>query len=147
MPRVVTENSCTLSPEQVWQELVDCESFPGYMDVIRKVAILSSSGNSRVIAWSVLLKGSVLEWTETDELDHENFTIRFEQQDGDLERFEGIWQVRPSPEGSSVLLDLEFSIGIPLLADMLNPVAAKALVDHSTSMIRQMDERLSPRVV
>jgi hypothetical protein len=41
-----------------------------------------------------------------------------------------------------VTLNVDFDIGIPLLADMLNPVASAALRENSQQMLAALEQRL-----
>ncbi|MFD9477510.1 MULTISPECIES: type II toxin-antitoxin system RatA family toxin [Streptomyces] len=141
MPTVITESTSQLAAGRIWKELLDCESFHTYMDVVRKVEILDWQGDRRVSAWSVLLKGSVLEWEEEEVIDHEGRIITFHQIEGDMAYFKGTWQVIEDSEVTRVRLEVDFDIGIPLLAEMLNPVASRALEDYSNEVVRHLEER------
>jgi len=129
--------------EVVWRTVLDVTSYPLFMESVQSVFITSENDIERTTAWSVLLKGSVLQWTEREDIDHGALRIAFQQIDGDLERFQGDWLVQPREQGCTVSLLVDFDIGIPLLADMLNPVAAKALEDNSRSMLKQIEQRVS----
>jgi ribosome-associated toxin RatA of RatAB toxin-antitoxin module len=97
----------------------------------------------RTTAWSVRLKGSVLRWTEAELIDHAARRFDFEQLSGDLDEFVGHWAVHPAPGGGSrVELHVTFDIGIPLLAEMLNPVAADALRESAAQMLESLEQRL-----
>lgn len=47
--------------------------------------------------------------------------------------------------GSTVSLHVDFDIGIPLLAEMLNPVAADALRESAAQMLAALEQRLLER--
>lgn len=56
--------------------------------------------------------------------------------------------MRPAPPGgSTVSLHVDFDIGIPLLAQMLNPVAADALRENAAQMLAALERRLLDRPV
>ena len=46
--------------------------------------------------------------------------------------------------GSLVTLHVDFDIGIPLLADMLNPIARTALEDNAVLMLRALERPRGP---
>ncbi|HET8683315.1 MAG TPA: SRPBCC family protein [Micromonosporaceae bacterium] len=141
MPNVVTENRSDADAAFVWEALKDIESFPSYMDVVRDIKIDEWSGERRVSSWSVMLKGSILEWQEEELIDEATRTITFRQLEGDLAYFNGHWAVGEQ-DGLTVLrLEVDFDIGIPLLAEMLNPVAALALEDNSTAILEHLQQR------
>lgn len=144
MPRVQLDIDVATDPDLAWRTILDVESYAEYMDDVRCVTVLSNEPGQRVTAWSVVLKGSILEWTEVEVILEEPRRINFRQLDGDLDVFDGYWQVSSGDTGCRVTLVIEFEIGIPLLADMLNPVATRALRDNSERMLRALEARSRP---
>lgn len=144
VPIVEVSLSIAVPAPDAWSAIVDVEAYPDCMDVVRSVEILDDSGGDRRrTAWSVLLRGSRLEWIEREHLDERRRVISFEQETGDLETFSGQWSVRPVTDGrSEVSLRVEFDIGVPLLAEMLNPVAATALEDSARAMLLSLERRM-----
>lgn len=145
MPIVKSAHTTDQPAPMVWEVLLDCEAFPSYMTEVRSVRLLSDDGKRRVGRWSVLLKGSELEWEEEEFVDHERRRIDFRQLEGDLDYFTGYWQVTETPEGTVVELNVDFDIGIPLMAEMLNPVAARALEENSRAILGQLGARAAAR--
>lgn len=142
MPRVRVDLIIEADAEVVWKAVCDVESYPACMDNVRCVRLLDQDGDHRTTTWSVLLKGSILEWTESERIDDGLRRIEFTQLDGDLDVFTGYWQVDgEGPGRTRVALDIEFEIGIPLLAPMLDPVAQRALKDNSEQMLRGLERR------
>jgi len=143
MPFVEVKLPIEAPLEETWRAVTRLEDYAEYMESVESVTVREDSGARRVSEWSVLLKGSVLEWVEDDELDEATHTMRFAQLSGDLDKFEGYWRVEAQDDGTSlVTLSVDFEIGIPLLADMLNPVAAKALRENSEQMLQAIEKRL-----
>ncbi len=147
MPIVEVGHTIDAAPAEAWVAVVDIESYGERMDNVRSVKITDQvSPDVRVSTWSTFLKGSILEWVEEDTLDHERMRITFHQVSGDLERFSGYWSVTPVDEGGTrITLYVDFEIGIPLLADMLNPVAATALRENALQMLTAIEERVMSR--
>jgi ribosome-associated toxin RatA of RatAB toxin-antitoxin module len=143
MPTVDVSLTLNASADEVWGVVTDVESYPDCMDSVQSVTITTGAGTrNRTADWSVLLRGSVLRWSEREELDDEQQVITFEQVDGDLALFSGYWRVTPdASERSTVTLHVDFEIGIPLLADMLNPVAATALDENARQMLHALERR------
>jgi ribosome-associated toxin RatA of RatAB toxin-antitoxin module len=137
VPEVELELDISAAAERVWRAVLDIEKYPESMANVRSVRIIDVDGPTRRrSAWSVTLKGSILEWTESEYLDHENRRMTFHQLTGDLEVFEGQWVVEETaPELTTVRFSVSFEIGIPLLAQMLNPVAQRALRDNCAEML------------
>ncbi|HEY7147277.1 MAG TPA: SRPBCC family protein [Streptosporangiaceae bacterium] len=142
MPQVRVELAIEADIDTVWETVCGVEAYPAYMENVRTVTIVHRAGQQRTTSWSVLLKGSILEWTEREQIDDDRRRIEFCQVDGDLDRFEGYWQVSRGGAGETqVVLDIDFEIGLPLLAQMLDPVASRALRDNSEQMLRQLERK------
>ncbi|MBO4206720.1 type II toxin-antitoxin system RatA family toxin [Micromonospora echinofusca] len=141
MPTVTTSHTSNADPAEVWAALLDSESYASYMAEVREIKIVDWVGDRRVSRWSVLLKGSELEWEEEEFIDHDRRRIEFRQIDGDLAYFTGHWQVGADERGTTAELHVEFDIGIPMMAEMLNPVAARALEDNSRAILEHLGDR------
>jgi ribosome-associated toxin RatA of RatAB toxin-antitoxin module len=133
--------------DEVWDSVNRIDEYPAFMDNVNAVTVLSTSeSGERISSWSVTLKGSILEWTERELPDRSSYRITFEQVEGDLDIFDGHWDLTARPnDHTSVKLAVKFEIGIPLLAEMLNPVAARALRDNSAQMLREIERRVALR--
>lgn len=156
MPNVSFELEIAATVDRVWRTIVDVDSYPAFMENVVSTRALTdeapdpdAEGNIglRSSAWSILLKGAVLEWEEHERIDHDRHLLEFHQLDGDMERLDGFWQVTPvGTDRAIVQLEIDFRIGIPLLADMLNPLAAQAIHDNSRSMLLAVERRLDSRL-
>ncbi|MCY0919405.1 MULTISPECIES: type II toxin-antitoxin system RatA family toxin [unclassified Streptomyces] len=145
MPHVEVNLPIKAPAADAWRAVTRLEDYAAYMENVESVTVLGASeSGTRTSEWSVLLKGSVLEWVEEDELDEEKRVMSFSQVSGDLDEFTGYWRVDDRGDGTSVVVfSVDFEIGIPLLADMLNPVAAKALRENSEHMLRAIERRIT----
>ncbi|MFD9721436.1 type II toxin-antitoxin system RatA family toxin [Streptomyces sp. NPDC059076] len=145
MPHVEVNLPIDAPVSDAWRAVTRLEDYADYMENVESVTVRGQTdAGARVSEWSVLLKGSVLEWVEEDELDEATRTMTFTQVSGDLDEFRGYWRVEDGGRGTSVVtFSVDFEIGIPLLADMLNPVAAKALRENSEHMLRAIERRIT----
>jgi len=141
MPEVKIDMVIQAPIERVWETVVDIERYQESMDTVRFVRIVEDDEQGRRrAAWSVLLKGSILEWEEEEHLDHGGHTVVFKQIRGDLDHFDGHWRLEAiGPEQTKVVFEVEFEIGIPMLADMLNPVAQRSLQENCTEILRGIE--------
>ncbi len=141
MPEVKVHLPVRAPIERVWETVVDVERYHESLDSVRSVTIVEQlSAHVRRAVWSVLLKGSILEWEEEEVLDPNAHTIDFKQLRGDLEYLDGNWALKATePEQTTVAFEVRFEIGIPLLADMLNPAAQRALQENCTEMVRGIE--------
>jgi ribosome-associated toxin RatA of RatAB toxin-antitoxin module len=136
MPIVEVTERLLTPIARVWKLIRDVESYPQLMKPVRSVTILQRDGLTLVSRWEVELKGSLLQWSEREVQDPERHRVEYKQIDGDLELFEGYWQLEAiSPEITEAKLYVSFEIGIPMLREMLNPVAARAIAENSRAML------------
>jgi ribosome-associated toxin RatA of RatAB toxin-antitoxin module len=144
MPSIEVNLTMGVPGGVAWRAVTAVEDYPAFMDSVRSVEVGNDlPDGSRLTKWSVLLKGSVLEWTERETVNEEERRLEFEQVEGDLDLFRGAWSVADTDDGCTVRLAVDFDIGIPLLADMLNPVAARVLHENSEQMLREIERRVA----
>lgn len=143
MPDVSLELEIRAPVQRVWAAVVDVESYPASMDSVRSVRICDGHDEPvRRTDWSVILKGSVLQWQEREHLDAQERVMRFEQLTGDLSLFNGAWTLHElAPDLTRASFAVSFEIGIPLLADMLNPIAQRSLHDNCIDMLRGVERQ------
>ena len=140
MPVVEVVERIYADIDSVWRLVCDVDGYPGFMEPVQSVTTLSREGDESTVSWEVLLKGSTLKWTEREHRRPESYRVDFAQLDGDLERFSGYWQLADAGGGvTDAALYIDFEIGIPMLRDMLNPVAVKALRENSTIMLKSLE--------
>ncbi|MEC3956860.1 SRPBCC family protein [Nocardia sp. CDC153] len=119
-----------IDPVAAFDRISDFESYPNLTDAVVAVEIQPGEGVGVVSSWTVKFRKGLLRWTEHDVLDREAGEIEFRQLEGDFEIFDGAWRVRPAQAGSEVVFDARFDLGIPSLAELLDPVAEAALSDN-----------------
>jgi ribosome-associated toxin RatA of RatAB toxin-antitoxin module len=143
MPKVTIELPIPAPVDEVWEILLDVDDYSNAIEHVRSVEVLEAvDDRMRRVAWSVLLKGSVLEWVEEETVDPGGYSIAFEQLSGDLEFFNGRWYLEPDgPGATKACFEVEFEIGIPPLAEMLNPVAQRALHESSIEVLRGIEKK------
>ncbi len=143
MPNLSLDITISAPIERVWEAVQNIESYPELMENVRTVKVLSESEDgTRISTWSVLLEDSVLEWTEQEQIDCTTHTVRFEQLDGDLNTLSGTWSLQDHGDKNVVVkLEVQFDIGIPLLAPLLNPAAECALRDNFASILWEIERR------
>jgi hypothetical protein len=110
------------------------------MDDVISVEYLRRYSSSAESAWSVLLNGSELRWIERDDF-RPLERIDFEQIEGDIEIWQGFWEISDAAHGFDVRLQVEFDIGIPSLSDILNPIGARAIKANCRRMLTGLQSR------
>jgi uncharacterized membrane protein len=121
---------------EVYQTLADFERYPELSDAVQSVAVTEVSENLTVSHWEVTFRAGLLRWTEEDTFDPGALSIAFRQLDGDIALFDGSWQCCDAAPGSQIVFSARLDMGIPSLADALEPIAARTLTDNIVSIVR-----------
>jgi ribosome-associated toxin RatA of RatAB toxin-antitoxin module len=124
------------SASDVYATLANFERYPVLCEAVQNVAVTEVSENLTVSHWEVTFRAGLLRWTEEDAFDPGALTITFRQLDGDIAVFDGSWQCLDAAPGSEVLFSARLDMGIPSLADALEPIAARTLIDNIGSIVR-----------
>ncbi len=103
---------------------------------MQDVTVTEVSGDVTVSSWQVTFRAGLLRWTEEDRFDRAALTITFRQLDGDIALFDGSWTCTESEGGCRVVFDARLDMGIPSLADALEPIAVRTLVDNTVAIVR-----------
>lgn len=119
-----------LPAPDAYAKIAAFEAYPTYTAAVRSVAILERTEDRSVSSWDVHFNEGILRWTEEDRFAPDERRIRFRQLTGDLESFEGEWAVEAEGDGCAVRFAASFDLGVPTLADMLEPIAEQALRDN-----------------
>ncbi|MFI9413039.1 SRPBCC family protein [Nocardia gamkensis] len=123
-------------PDLVFARLCDFPSYAEHADVVRDITLDVDPHGTQVSSWSVWFRNGLLQWTERDVVDDDARTLSFEQITGDLARFDGAWRVTAQDDAVTVRFDAVVDLGIPSLADMLDPLAERALRVNTTEILR-----------
>jgi ribosome-associated toxin RatA of RatAB toxin-antitoxin module len=124
------------SASDVYAALANFERYPVLCEAVQSVAVTEVSENLTVSRWEVTFRAGLLRWSEEDMFDPGALTITFRQLDGDIAIFDGSWQCVDAAAGSEVLFCARLDMGIPSLADALEPIAARTLIDNIVSIVR-----------
>ena len=120
----------------VYRTLADFERYPELSDAVRSVTLTEVSENRTVSHWEVTFRAGLLRWTEQDTFDPGALSITFRQLEGDVAVFDGSWQCLDAAPGSEIMFSARLDMGIPSLADALEPIAVRTLIDNIVSIVR-----------
>ena len=125
----------------VYQTLADFERYPDLSDAVRSVAATRVSENITVSNWEVTFRAGLLRWTEEDTFDPSAKSIAFRQLEGDAAVFDGSWQCLDAGPGSEIMFAARLDMGIPSLADALEPIAVRTLTGNIVAIVRGLTGR------
>ena len=120
----------------VYATLADFEQYPRLCDGVQKVTVTERSEHRTVSQWEVTFRAGLLCWTEEDTFDPGALTIAFHQLEGDVAVFDGSWECADAPPGSEIVFSARLDMGIPSLADALEPIAVRTLIDNTVLIVR-----------
>jgi ribosome-associated toxin RatA of RatAB toxin-antitoxin module len=124
------------SASDVYQTLADFERYPDLSDAVQNVAVTQVSDNLTLSRWEVTFRAGLLRWTEEDTFDASAMSITFRQLEGDIAVFDGSWECADAAPGSEIVFCARLDMGIPSLADALEPIAARTLTGNIVSIVR-----------
>jgi len=142
MPMVEVRKVIAAQPQAVFGVLSDMESFPRFMENVVSVKVVRRDEGTTDSQWHVTLQGAPFRWLERDTFLPEEGRITYQQISGDLRRFEGEWRVEAAEGGTSVTLTTDFEFGMPMIANLLNPVAKLILRRNAEQMLDALDRDL-----
>jgi ribosome-associated toxin RatA of RatAB toxin-antitoxin module len=120
----------------VYATLADFERYPDLCEAVQYVTVADVSENLTVSSWEVTFRAGRLRWTEEDTFDPGTLSITFRQLEGDIAIFDGSWQCVDAAPGSEIVFSARLDMGIPSLADALEPIAVRTLIDNIVSIVR-----------
>ncbi len=146
MPTVSVD---VLAPEQpptkAYQRISDFARYVELTDTVLEVKLHPPKADGSMSSeWTVRFRNGLLCWSEIDVFDPSALTIEFRQVSGDFVSFDGSWRVEPAGDGSRITFEARFDLGIPSLADMLDPVASSTLRANILLILSQLLGTIEP---
>jgi ribosome-associated toxin RatA of RatAB toxin-antitoxin module len=136
--------------ESAFDALSDFSAYAGKCPAVRSVVVENVENSLATRStWEVNFQNGILKWSEHDVFDRERHEIRFKQISGDMDHFSGSWRVTGDQFNSEIVFRSQFDLGIPMLADMLDPIAETTIRENiysiisglfSTSNVRMLNE-------
>lgn len=120
---------------EVYETLADFERYPHLSDAVQSVAVSAVSEVVTISRWEVTFRAGLLRWTEEDHFDRDALTITFRQLEGDVALFDGTWQCVDATSGCYIAFTARLEMGIPSLADALEPIAVRTLIDNTVAIV------------
>ncbi|MFF4836296.1 type II toxin-antitoxin system RatA family toxin [Streptomyces sp. NPDC001315] len=134
-----------VAPEAAYERISDFRRYPDVTDTVREVVVYPPGDDGTVVSeWAVRFRNGLMRWSERDSFSPETLTLGFTQLRGDFEVFEGTWRCAASAErGTAVTFDAVFDLGIPTLAELLDPVAESTLRTNIERILRGLLGRVT----
>jgi ribosome-associated toxin RatA of RatAB toxin-antitoxin module len=121
--------------EDVYDTLADFPRYPEFSPAVHHVTVTEVGDTVSRSEWEVAFRAGILKWVEEDTFDQAALRIDFRQIEGDMALFEGSWTCSDTADGTGITFAATFDMGIPTLAEALEPIAARALVDNTVAIV------------
>jgi ribosome-associated toxin RatA of RatAB toxin-antitoxin module len=115
--------------------LADLARYPEHSPAVRSVEVTEAGERSTVSRWEVTFRAGLLRWVEEDSYDPVGCRIDFRQLEGDVAVFDGSWTCTDTADGTRVTFAARLDMGIPSLADALEPIAVRTLIDNTVAIV------------
>ena len=120
---------------EVYAALADFARYPDLAEAVNSVEVTRVAEHVTRSAWEVKFRNGLLRWVEEDTFDAAARTITFRQLEGDVAVFDGSWHCLEDGDGAQIAFQARIDMGIPSLADALEPIAARTLVDNTVAIV------------
>lgn len=120
----------------VYQLVKDMECYPRFIPDVKAVKILSTDQTSRITYWHAVIDGVEFKWRELDQLDDVNWTVEYRLLEGDLEKFEGKWEVKAENDHTLVTLLIDYELGIPAFEEVMGPLLFEKVVMNARNLLQ-----------
>lgn len=126
-----------------WKLITDFSRYPLFIDTIDEVKILEINDRESKSEWFSTIDGAPLRWIERDLYDKENFSLRFESIEGDFDSIKGNWRIENyNHKGIKIAFDVNYSLGIPVIEEVLGPVLKQKMKSNIDLMINSIKREL-----
>ncbi|MGB9638655.1 MAG: type II toxin-antitoxin system RatA family toxin [bacterium] len=126
----------------VFKVMLDLEKFPEFMEDVKKITILEENENRRISEWESEIDGLVFKWQEEDLYYPQEYKLTYRLIKGDLDKFEGYWQViKLSENKSKLVLFLTFDLNIPTLKSLIMPTIKFKVKKNLALMLKAIKSR------
>lgn len=131
---------------QAYELICDFRRYPELTDKVNEVVVHPPEADGSLRSdWSVIFRNGLMRWSERDRFVPETLTVEFDQIKGDFEVFQGSWVCEErEEEGTVVTFRSDFDLGIPSLAEILDPVAESTLRDNILRILEGLMGRVTP---
>lgn len=119
------------------------EDFPSYVPNIRESRVLKKTANEMLSEWLVETDGLPIRWRQKTVFDIRNFAINFQAVSGDLEKFEGMWELRKG-EGDSTEVNIivRVALGIPIPEQVVSEQIELRLKKIFKAILDSIEEKI-----
>jgi len=120
MPHLRVEERIRAAPRAVYDLFRQVETFPEFMPNVKSIQVIERSEGWSVSHWHTDLDGAP------------------------IAQLEGHWAFEPCEEGTLLVCDLDYDLGVPLVEEVVGATVREKLQHNIEEMLRAARERLEP---
>jgi ribosome-associated toxin RatA of RatAB toxin-antitoxin module len=124
-----------LDTDTVFDTLADFSHYAELVNVVRSVEMERTKDGITSSKWVVEFRNGLLQWTEENWFCRDQLRLDFKQIEGDFEQFYGGWVLAREADGVKAALVADFDFGVPSLASIVEPVAARVLTEVTEQVL------------
>ena len=129
-------------PREVFREILKINDFVTFMPNVKKSEIIERKGLTVKTRWSIEIDGIPISWIEEEVVDPLRLTIRFRALEGDFEKFDGEWVLKPDPKGTRIEIGLRAGLGIPLIERLVSKTLKEKIEKNFVMMIESLNNKI-----
>ena len=143
----VEKSVASRAPEAAFGFVLDVENFSRFMPNVNRVDIVEQANGRRITHWDTEIEQAPLIWTEEDTILPARLRIEFETIEGDFDVFRGCWEVMPPDQvgQARVAFELEYSVGIPVIEEIVGPVLREKIIENVEIMLRGLAQGIDAK--
>lgn len=146
MPYIECSIEAQGEPREAYEIASKMEDYPKFMENLEYVRVVERGAGYTITDWSAKIDSRDFKWQEKDVFDPEKMVIAYKQTSGDLQKFEGEWRFEPTETGVKITLTVDFEMGIPMLASLLNPILKKKVKSNSDAMLEAIKNKIENKL-
>lgn len=139
MKHVIIEKNIASSAQFAYERIADFKAFEKHCHSVIAIDVNKISATESESTWRVHFHDGEMCWREQDVFNPSQRTIEFVQLEGDVEEFSGRWEViEIDNDNAMIRFSAHFCMGIPTLADILEPIAESAIRENINGILEQL---------
>ena len=125
--------------------LTRIHEFPTYIPNIKEISVIEKSHNKMKARWYVQVDKVPITWIEEETLLLKEGRILFRALEGDLEKFYGEWIFRSHDEGTEVIVNVYFKVGIPAFNEFAEAYVKNLVRRNFEAILAALERQLITR--
>ncbi|MDZ7832045.1 MAG: SRPBCC family protein [Desulfobacterales bacterium] len=128
---------------RAYEIMKNVEDYPLYMPSVNAIAVLDRKESEMTTRWDAEIDGAPICWVQHIRMRNDTREILFEAIEGDFDVFQGRWRVGESEGRISLVLSIEYKLGIPIIEEVLGPILREKIAANSEMMLKAIAGRLT----